>query len=58
MNKYEQNLVLTMQMHYQEIKQNFKNYMNNRYKSQGKDSNRLSNLQTIYNIQEKNRAML
>ena len=36
-------------MHYQEIKYNFKNHMNNSYKSQKyKGSNRLSNLQTIY----------
>ena len=48
-NKYEQILILIVQMHYQEIKYNFKNYMNNSYKSQKyKDSNRLSNLQTIY----------
>ena len=33
-HKYEQNLILIMQMHYQEIKYNFKNYMKNSYKSQ------------------------
>ena len=38
-----------MQMYFQEINFNFKNYMNNSYKSQKyKGSNRLSNLQTIY----------
>ena len=50
-NKYEQILILIVQMHYQEIKYNFKNYMNNSYKSQKyKYSDRLSNLQTIYKI--------
>ena len=50
-NKYEQILILIVQMHYQEIKYKFKNYMNNSYKSQKyKYSNRLSNLQTIYKI--------
>ena len=34
MNKYEKNLIFIMQMHYQEIKYNFKNYMNNSYKYQ------------------------
>ena len=48
MNKYEKNLIFIMQMHYQEIKYNFKNYMNNSYKYQkNKGSSRLSNLQTI-----------
>ena len=50
MDKYEQNLILIMQMHYQEIKYNFKNYMSNSYKPQkNKGSNRLSNLQSVYN---------
>ena len=38
-----------MQMHYQERKYNFKNYMRNCYKSQiYKGSKRPSKLQTIY----------
>ena len=47
MNQYEQNLILIMQMHYHEIKYNFKKYMNNSYKSQKYIKSRLSNLQTI-----------
>ena len=43
MNKYEQNLILIMQMHYQEIKYNLKNDM---YKISIKDC-----------LQEKNRSM-
>ena len=56
MNKYKQKkFILAMQMHHQEIKYNFKNYMNNSYKPpKYKGSNRLSNLQTVY---KKNRAM-
>ena len=34
MNNYEQNLILIMQMHYQEIKYNLRNDMNNSYKFQ------------------------
>ena len=56
MDKYEQNLILIMQMHYQEIKYNFKIYMNNSCKSQNyKGSNRLSNLHSSY--KRKNRAL-
>ena len=49
LHKYEQNSILIMQVNYQKIKNNFKNYMNNSYKSQKyKGSNRLSNLHAIY----------
>ena len=38
-----------MEMHYQEIKYNFKNYMNNSYESQKYNGlNRLLILRTIY----------
>ena len=48
-NKYEQIEILIMQMHCQDKKYNFQNYMKNSYKSQKhKSSNRPSNLQTIY----------
>ena len=44
MIKYEQNLILIMQMHYQEIKKNFKNLRSMKVHHTYK----LSNLQSIY----------